>query len=288
MTNSLLAQHWSYLQQFVKSALNEDIQEADHTTQSTVEENHQSVAKLVCKDTGIWAGNPILDLVTEAFDSTLQVEKLKQDGDSLAKGDIIFTISGSTRSILTTERVILNFVQHLSGIATKTNNVAQLINDLPTNLLDTRKTTPGFRVLEKWAVSVGGGKNHRFGLYDMVMIKDNHIDQCGSITKAVERCVEYQKAKGLRLRIEVETRTLEEVQEVMSLPAVDWIMLDNFSPDLIREALQIINKQKITEASGGINDHNIRAYAETGVDFISSGSLTQRARALDLSLKIVK
>lgn len=288
MTNSLLAQYWSYLQQFVKSALNEDIQEADHTTQSTVEENHQSVAKLVCKDTGIWAGNPILDLVTEAFDSTLKVEKHKQDGDLLAKGDIIFTISGSTRSILTTERVILNFVQHLSGIATKTNNVAQIINDLPTNLLDTRKTTPGFRVLEKWAVSVGGGKNHRFGLYDMVMIKDNHIDQCGSITKAVERCVEYLKAKGLSLKIEVETRSLEEVQEVMSLPAVDWIMLDNFSPDLIREALQIINKRKITEASGGINDHNIRAYAETGVDYISSGSLTQRAGALDLSLKIVK
>lgn len=292
MTNlqasKLLELHSDYITEFIKMSLKEDIGSGDHTTLSTVAADHKSSARLVSKDEGIWAGSPIVEMVANHFDSELKVDFHVEDGRQLQRGDLVYEISGPTKSILTTERLILNFVQHLSGVATQTNEVAKLIEDLPTQLLDTRKTTPGLRILEKWAVAIGGGTNHRYGLYDLVMIKDNHVDQCGSITIAVERCCHYLKEKNLDLKIEVETRSLEEVREVMKLDQVDWVMLDNFEPDLIREALEIIGGQKITEASGGIKKENIRAYAETGVDFISSGSLTQSAQALDLSLKMVK
>lgn len=274
------------LRKFVESCLLEDVGDGDHTTLACVAPDHVSEAYLLAKDHGIWAGNRIVQLVIDHFFQGLEYRLLKEDGAAITEGDIIYELKGSTASILTSERLILNMVQHLSGIATTTHNMAALIADLPTKLLDTRKTTPGLRTLEKWAVKMGGGKNHRMGLYDMIMIKDNHVDQCGSITLAVERVSQYLKEKGLDLKFEVETRSLEDVQEVMQLDQVDWVMLDNFSPALISEALQMIDGKKVTEASGGINASNIRSYAETGVDFISSGSLTQRAGALDLSLKM--
>jgi len=285
--NSLLKEREEIeLRGFVEKCLLEDVGDGDHTTLACVAPDHVSEAYLLAKDHGIWAGNRIVGLVIDHFFQGLDYTLLKEDGDPIKEGDILYELKGSTASILTSERLILNMVQHLSGIATTTHKMAALIADLPTKLLDTRKTTPGLRILEKWAVKMGGGKNHRMGLYDMIMIKDNHIDQCGSISLAVKRVSEYLVSKGLDLKLEVETRTLEDVNEVMQLDQVDWIMLDNFSPEQIKEALKIINGAKITEASGGINASNIRAYAETGVDFISSGSLTQRAGALDLSLKM--
>lgn len=267
-------------------ALREDIREGDHTTLATVASGTTGKAKLVSKDTGIWAGNSVVSLVIDNFFKNINYTLNKKDGDSLTQGEIIYELEGSMAEILSSERLILNLVQHLSGVASYTHKMTSLISDLHTQLLDTRKTTPGLRILEKWAVKMGGGANHRMGLYDMVMIKDNHIDQCGSITLAVKRVEEYLVSKNLTLKIEVETRNLDHVEEVMKLESVDWVMLDNFTPEEIKEALKLINKTKITEASGGINMDNIRAYAETGVDYLSSGSLTQRAGALDLSLKI--
>lgn len=267
-------------------ALREDIREGDHTTLATVASGTTGKAKLVSKDTGIWAGNSVVSLVIDNFFKNINYTLNKKDGDSLTQGEIIYELEGSMAEILSSERLILNLVQHLSGVASYTHKMTSLISDLHTQLLDTRKTTPGLRILEKWAVKMGGGANHRMGLYDMVMIKDNHIDQCGSITLAVKRVEEYVVSKNLTLKIEVETRNLDHVEEVMKLESVDWVMLDNFTPEEIKEALKLINKTKITEASGGINMDNIRAYAETGVDYLSSGSLTQRAGALDLSLKI--
>lgn len=282
----MLDQHKAFLLEGIKRAFEEDVQQGDYTTLSTVDKQHQSQARLVSKDHGIWAGNPVVEMVAHYFDPDLQFTLHKDDGAVIAPGDVVYELKGSTRSILTTERIMLNYVQHLSGVATKTQQLTKLISGMHTQLLDTRKTTPGLRIWEKWAVQMGGGKNHRFGLYDMVMIKDNHIDQCGSISLAVERCSEYLQEKGLDIKIEVETRNLEHVEEVMQLPQVYWVMLDNFSPEMVTEGLTLIKGKKVTEASGGINAHNIKAYAETGVDFVSSGSLTQRADALDLSLKI--
>jgi nicotinate-nucleotide pyrophosphorylase (carboxylating) len=267
-------------------ALREDIREGDHTTLATVASGTTGKAKLVSKDSGIWAGNSVVSLVIDNFFKNINYKLNKKDGDSLTQGEIIYELEGSMAEILSSERLILNLVQHLSGVASYTHKMTSLISDLHTQLLDTRKTTPGLRILEKWAVKMGGGANHRMGLYDMVMIKDNHIDQCGSITLAVKRVEEYFATNGLKLKIEVETRNIEHVKEVLKLESVDWVMLDNFTPEEIKETLKLINKTKITEASGGINMDNIRAYAETGVDYLSSGSLTQRAGALDLSLKI--
>ena len=251
-----------------------------------VQSDQYSVAYLEAKDNGIWAGNQVVSLVLDHFFDGVTPIFHFQDGDAIQKGDVVYELSGNTRSILSSERVILNLVQHLSGIATATNSMATRIEDLHTQLLDTRKTTPGLRGLEKWAVQVGGGKNHRMGLFDMVMIKDNHIDQCGSITLAVNRVKEYLNEKGLSIPIEVETRSLDDVREVMELDDVDWLMLDNFTPVLIKEALGIIDGKKTSEASGGIKASNIRSYALTGVDYISSGFITQGASPLDLSLKI--
>ncbi|MGB0430821.1 MAG: carboxylating nicotinate-nucleotide diphosphorylase [Bacteroidia bacterium] len=267
-------------------ALREDLRDGDHTTLSTVAPKTIGKANLVSKDSGIWAGNELVKMVIDNFFNDVKYHFNKKDGDELKNGEVIYELEGSTAQILSSERLILNLVQHLSGVASYTHKMASVIKDLNTKLLDTRKTTPGLRILEKWAVKIGGGANHRMGLYDMIMIKDNHIDQCGSITLAVNRVVDYLKQKNLDLKIEVETRNICHVEEVMKLDRVNWVMLDNFTPAQIEQALEIIDKKKITEASGGININNIRSYAETGVDFISSGSLTQRAGALDLSLKI--
>jgi nicotinate-nucleotide pyrophosphorylase (carboxylating) len=214
------------------------------------------------------------------------MEVLIEDGSHVKKGDIAFHVSGSSRSILSAERLVLNFMQRMSGIATKTNELAKLIEDLPTQLLDTRKTTPCVRLMEKWAVRIGGGNNHRFALYDMIMIKDNHVDYAGGIRNAILRTNKYLHENNKDLRIEIETRNVDEVKQVIEVGDVDRIMLDNFSPDQIKEALQLIDRQQFeTEASGGINEHTIRSYAEAGVDYISSGALTHSYQSLDLSLK---
>lgn len=290
MTNnhSLIEKHKGEILRFIELALKEDIGGGDYTTLATVAKGSESTARLVSKDRGIWAGNQVVQLVVSHFFEDLQFLPKINDGAAIQPGDVVYELTGSTASILSSERLVLNMVQHLSGVATTTHRMASLIADLPTKLLDTRKTTPGLRVLEKWAVKTGGGENHRMGLYDMVMIKDNHIDQCGSITLAVKRVEDYLTKNNLDLKIEVETRSVQDVEEVMNLASVHWVMLDNYQPHEIKEALNLIAGTKKTEASGGINKDNIRQYAETGVDYLSSGSLTQRGGALDLSLKILR
>lgn len=282
--DEILNRNREHLVRFIEEALREDIGEGDHSSLACFSSEDQGTAVLTAKEAGIWAGNPMIQLIASRFDSDLTCRFFFSDGDAIKKGDVLYELNGAVRSILSTERVMLNTVQHLSGVATATHSMASIIEDLGTRLLDTRKTTPGMRVLEKWAVQMGGGKNHRMGLYDMIMIKDNHIDRAGTISKAVERVSEYLRNQGKPLKIEVETRTIEEVEEALSLSQVDWIMLDNFSPEEVAKAVALIGKRKITEASGGIDEHNIREYAKAGVDFISSGAITQKARPLDLSL----
>jgi nicotinate-nucleotide pyrophosphorylase (carboxylating) len=272
--------------EIVENALREDLGDGDHTSLSTVPENAQGKARLLVKDNGILAGVELAKTIFHRVDPNLKIEVLIEDGTYVEKGQIAFYVTGSSRSILSSERLVLNFMQRMSGIATKTHHLAKIIAHLPTKLLDTRKTTPGIRIMEKWAVHIGGGNNHRFALYDMIMIKDNHVDYAGGIAQAIERTNAYLKEKGKSLKIEIETRNLDEVKQVLAIGQVDRIMLDNFTPDQIREALQIIDRDKYeTEASGGINETSILAYAETGVDFISSGALTHSYQSLDLSLK---
>jgi nicotinate-nucleotide pyrophosphorylase (carboxylating) len=272
--------------EIVDFALREDLGDGDHTSLATVPENATGRAKLLVKDHGILAGVDLARIIFERIDPSLKLEVLIEDGAKVKHGDIAFHVEGSSRSILSSERLVLNFMQRMSGIATKTYELAHLIDDLPTQLLDTRKTTPCVRLMEKWAVLIGGGNNHRFALYDMIMIKDNHVDYAGGIENAITRTNAYLKEKSKDLRIEIETRNLDEVKEVIRVGQVDRIMLDNFNPALISEALALIDTSKYeTEASGGINETTLRAYAETGVDFISSGALTHSYQSLDLSLK---
>ncbi|MFM9945467.1 MAG: carboxylating nicotinate-nucleotide diphosphorylase [Bacteroidia bacterium] len=270
---------------FIKHSLNEDVGPGDHSSLASIPLGKQGKARLIFKEIGIVAG---LDLALQIFktvDKNLKIEFFKKDGDTVKVGDIGLHVSGSVHSILVSERLVLNCMQRLSGIATITNKIVKTIEGTNTKLLDTRKTTPGLRLLEKWAVTVGGGYNHRFGLYDMIMLKDNHVDYAGGITKAVERTVEYLSKNNLKLAVEVETRNLAEVQEALALNAVDRIMLDNFTPELMKEAVQLVNHKKETEASGGITIENVRDYAETGVDYISIGALTHSVKSLDISLK---
>tara|TARA_B110000037_G_scaffold156671_1_gene176777 strand:- start:16508 stop:17371 length:864 start_codon:yes stop_codon:yes gene_type:complete len=272
--------------EIVDNALREDLGDGDHTSLSTVPENAQGKARLLVKDDGILAGVELAQTIFHRVDPNLQIEVLIEDGTYVEKGQIAFYATGSSRSILSSERLVLNFMQRMSGIATKTYHLAKIIAHLPTKLLDTRKTTPGIRIMEKWAVNIGGGNNHRFALYDMIMIKDNHVDYAGGIAQAIERTNAYLTEKGKSLKIEIETRNLEEVKQVLAIGQVDRIMLDNFTPDQILEAVLIIDRDKYEiEASGGINETSILAYAETGVDFISSGALTHSYQSLDLSLK---
>lgn len=273
------------LEQFVKLAFEEDVKDGDHTSLACIPENAQGKAKLLVKDDGILAGVGVAENLFALIDPTIQFQKLLNDGDHVKYGDIAFHINGSSRSILTGERLVLNVMQRMSGVATKTYQVVKLLEGLKTKVLDTRKTTPLLRFLEKEAVVIGGGTNHRFGLYDMMMIKDNHIDYAGGIEAAIESALAYQKKKGLSLKIEIETRNLEEVRKVLSIGNVDRIMLDNFSYEDLREAVNIIGDNYETEASGGITFDTARNFAECGVDFISMGAITHTIKNFDLSLK---
>ena len=273
------------LDQIIKFALKEDIGEADHSTLACVPNEAVGSAQLLIKENGVLAGVEVAKRIYEIYDPSLEIIYFKQDGDRVSKGEIAFVVKGSSQSILTTERLVLNFMQRMSGIATQTAKIVEEIKGCKTKLLDTRKTTPGIRYLEKWAVKIGGGENHRFGLYDMIMLKDNHIDYAGGIIPAIEKTKEYLNKNKKSLGIEVEVRNLNELHEVLRIGGVERIMLDNFSPEQLKEALAIIPLEYETEASGGITLENIRSYAETGVQFISVGALTHSVKSLDLSLK---
>ena len=272
------------LDTLIKMALREDIGDGDHSTLACIPPTATGTAKMVAKADGILCGAEVGERVFTLVDSNLKVNLLKHDGDAIVKGDIVMTVEGPSGSILTAERTALNFMQRLSGIATETHHMVQMLNGLHTQLLDTRKTTPNMRLLEKYAVKCGGGTNHRIGLYDMVMLKDNHIDFAGGIEAAIDRTRDYLKANNKDLRIEIEVRNLDELQRVLNHGGVDRIMLDNFDTKTLAEAVRRIDGKYETEASGGITDETLRAYAETGVDFISVGALTHHIKSLDLSL----
>lgn len=274
------------LKQFIKNALEEDIQDGDHSTLSTIPKDLQQSAKLLVKENCILAGVELAEIIFKAFDKNLIVENYIKDGEVAKSGDIAFIVTGSARSILSTERLVLNCMQRMSGIATLTHDWDSRLIGSKTKLLDTRKTTPNFRVCEKWAVAIGGGTNHRYGLYDMIMLKDNHIDYNGSITNAVKMAKDYVKKSKKKLKIEVETRNLEEVQEAIDAK-VDRIMLDNMDVATMKKAVKLINGSCESEASGGITRSQLKEIATTGVTFISVGALTHSAENIDLSLKAV-
>ncbi|WP_375579736.1 carboxylating nicotinate-nucleotide diphosphorylase [Marivirga tractuosa] len=275
------------INQFIKNALEEDIRDGDHSSLASIPKGTLNTAQLIIKDDGILAGVKMAEYVFNAVDKNLKLEIHKKDGDVVKKGDIGLKVHGEASSILTAERLVLNCLQRMSGIATYTYNLSKMIAHTSTKILDTRKTTPNFRLAEKWAVEIGGGKNHRFGLFDMVMLKDNHNDFAGGITASVTATKKYLKEKNLDLRIEVETRNLEEVKEALKVGGVDVIMLDNMSVEEMKKAVNLIGGQCQTEASGGITESTIVKIAETGVDFISVGALTHSYKSLDISLKAV-
>lgn len=272
------------LDELIQMALREDIGDGDHSTLACIPLTAVGTAKMVAKKDGILCGAEVGERVFHLVDANLKVTLLKHDGDVLRVGDVIMLVEGSSASILTAERTALNFMQRLSGIASQTHTMVQSIADLHARLLDTRKTTPNMRLLEKYAVKCGGGTNHRIGLYDMVMLKDNHIDFAGGIEAAIDRTHAYLNEKGKDLRIEIEVRDLDELERVMQHGGVDRIMLDNFDVPTLRKAVERIAGQYETEASGGITDQTLRMYAETGVDFISVGALTHHIKSLDISL----
>ncbi len=273
------------LTQFITNALAEDIGDGDHSTLACIDAETKGKAILKIKAPGILAGVEVAEKIFNHAEPSSKLKKIKSDGDSMRAGEIAFEVEAKIHTILTCERLVLNCMQRMSGIATLTRKYVEKLNGYSTKLLDTRKTTPNFRLLEKEAVRIGGGLNHRFGLYDMIMLKDNHIDYCGGIEKAILKAWQYVQKKKTGLQIEVETRNLDDVKTVMKVGKVNRIMLDNFSPEQISEALKIIEGKYETEASGGINYENIESYAATGVDFISSGAIIHQARSLDLSLK---
>lgn len=274
------------IKQFIKSALAEDIHDGDHSTLATIPADLQQKAKLLVKEDCILAGVEMATMIFKQFDKNLEIEVLIKDGATAKVGDIAFYVTGSARSILSTERLVLNCMQRMSGIATLTHDWDSRLLGTKTRLLDTRKTTPNFRICEKWAVAIGGGTNHRYGLYDMIMLKDNHIDYNGSITNAVKMAREYNKSLKKKLKIEVETRNLEEVEEALKME-VDRIMLDNMDTQTMAKAVSLIAGKCETEASGGITREMLKEVAKTGVDFISAGALTHSASNIDLSLKAV-
>lgn len=276
------------LEQFISDAFREDIGPGDYSSLSSVPDTITSKAVLKVKDTGILAGVELAGLIFRHIDPTLSIDYFKKDGDNAVAGDIAFEVSGKARSILSAERLVLNCMQRMSGIATKTQEMVKLIAHTKAKLLDTRKTSPNSRIIEKWAVTIGGGTNHRFALYDMVMLKDNHVDYAGSITNALNNAVNYLNANSLPLKIEVETRSLLEVLEVLAHGKADIIMLDNFNLEDMHTAVETIGGRLPVEASGNVTEKTITAIAETGVDFISVGALTHSYKCLDLSLKAVK
>lgn len=276
------------LDEFIRHALAEDLGSGDHTSLSTIPMGQQGRAKLLVKDTGILAGVAVALEIFRIVDAELKIEVLIDDGTRVHPGDIAFYVNGSVHSILVAERLVLNTMQRMSGIATTTNNVVKILSGTRTKVLDTRKTTPGLRYLEKLAVKIGGGVNHRFGLYDMILIKDNHVDYAGGTVKAIEAAKDYLKAKSLNIPIEIEVRNTAELNEVINSSGVDRILLDNFTFENLKEAVALINKRFITEASGGITEENVLEYALCGVDYVSMGALTHSVKSLDMSLKAVK
>lgn len=266
-------------------AFAEDIGDGDHTTLCCIPEDAMGKSKLLIKESGILAGVDVAKEVFRRFDPALTVEVLIGDGAHVEPGDVAMVVTGKVRSLLQTERLMLNIMQRMSGIATTTNRYVERLKGTNTRVLDTRKTTPGMRMLEKMAVKIGGGCNHRIGLFDMILLKDNHVDFCGGITNAINRCHEYLKAKGLELKIEIEVRNFDEIQEVINCGGVDRIMLDNFSVNDTKKAVEMIDGKYETESSGGITFDTIRQYAECGVDFISVGALTHSVKCLDMSFK---
>jgi nicotinate-nucleotide pyrophosphorylase (carboxylating) len=276
-----------YIDQFITSSLNEDVGDGDHTSLATIPAETTGKAKLLVKDSGILAGVELAAEIFKIVDDQLKLSVYLQDGAKIKYGDIAFEVEGSAQSILKAERLVLNCMQHMSGIATRTREIVDVLKGTNTKVLDTRKTTPGMRYLEKWAVRIGGGVNHRFGLYDMILIKDNHVDYAGGISEAIEGAKNYLAANHKKLAIEIEVRNIEEVDEVLQNGGVDRILLDNFNFSDLRDAVDMIEGKFITEASGGITIDNVREYAECGVDYVSIGALTHSVKSLDLSLKAV-
>ncbi|WP_432708471.1 carboxylating nicotinate-nucleotide diphosphorylase [Pedobacter sp.] len=270
---------------FIKNAIAEDLGDGDHTSLSTIPSGSQGKAKLLIKEPGVLAGVSLAQEIFNHIDPTLQTEIFLEDGAAINYGDIAFTVSGSTHSILLAERLILNCMQRMSGIASTTQRIVKLLQPYKTQVLDTRKTTPGLRYLEKWAVRIGGGVNHRIGLYDMIMIKDNHVDYAGGIAAAINAANSYLKETARDLKIEIEVRNLDELQQVLNTGNVNRIMLDNFKFDDLTMAVRLIDHRYETEASGGIVEENITQYASCGVDYISMGALTHSVKSLDMSLK---
>jgi nicotinate-nucleotide pyrophosphorylase (carboxylating) len=266
-------------------AISEDIGNGDHSALSCIPELANGKAKLLVKQNGILAGIEIAKLVFQKIDPFLKIEVFISDGKKIKPGDIAFEVEGNVRKILQAERIVLNFMQRMSGIATSTSKYVDLISDLNTKVLDTRKTTPGLRYIEKMAVKIGGGHNHRMGLYDMIMLKDNHVDFAGGINQAINKASEYVKTNNLEIGIEIEVRNLKELEQVLAIGKINRIMLDNFSIENTKTAVQLINKKYETESSGGITYENLRDYALCGVDYISVGAITHQVASLDLSLK---
>lgn len=275
------------IEQLVSMALQEDIGDGDHSSLSCIPETAQGEMRLLVKQDGILCGIDVAREVLRQVDPAIEMEQYLNDGDKIAKGDVAFRLKGSAQKMLTAERTVLNFLQRMSGIATATRICVDEVKDTGVTLLDTRKTTPNMRIFEKYAVKTGGAQNHRFGLFDMMMLKDNHIDFAGGIEKAIDAARAYQTERGLNLKIEIETRSLDDVQRVMRHGGVHRIMFDNFTPDQIREAVRLVDHRYETEASGGIVRETLHDYAATGVDFISIGAFTHHISSLDLSLKTV-
>jgi nicotinate-nucleotide pyrophosphorylase (carboxylating) len=276
---------YTQVKQLIDAALHEDVGDGDHTTLSCVPAESQGAARLLVKENGIIAGVELAQMIFERVDKAVKFNRLIQDGAKVTYGDIVFTVSGSVHTILMCERLVLNIMQRMSGIATNTRRYVDELKGLRTRVLDTRKTSPGLRAIEKRAVKIGGGENHRLGLYDMILIKDNHVDFAGGIEKALSKSMAYLKETGKEIPIEIEVRNFEELNQVLNFGHVDRIMLDNFTVEDTRKAVGIINGRYEVESSGGITLENIRNYAESGVDFVSVGELTHRIESLDMSLK---
>lgn len=273
------------LELIITNAVREDVGDGDHSSLACIPKEAQGKAKLLVKDNGVIAGVEFAKMIFSYVDEDLKVETFIEDGSEVKYGDVVFHVSGSSQSILKAERFVLNSMQRMSAIATKTKFFADLLQGTKTKILDTRKTTPNIRAIEKWAVKIGGGENHRFALYDMIMLKDNHIDFAGGITKAIQKTQDYLSVNNLDLKIIVEARDLDEVREILQSEGVYRILLDNFTFDQTREAVALIGDKTLTESSGNINEKTIRQYAECGVDYISSGALTHSVYNMDLSLK---
>lgn len=289
MSNYLkLHQNHFNFKQFISGAFKEDVGDGDHTVLATIPAKHLGKMQLLVKEDGIIAGIEAAKEIFKQIDKTIKIKTLLKDGQAVKKGDIAFIVSGKTQKLLTAERLVLNIMQRMSGIATKTNYLQGLCKGTKARVIDTRKTTPGFRFFEKWAVVIGGGANHRYGLFDMILVKDNHIDFCGGVSEAIASVKTYLKKKKKELKIEIETRSIADVETVLKTGGVNRIMLDNYSIENTLKAVQLINGKYEVESSGGITENNIADYAKCGVDFISVGALTHHVKSLDLSLKAIK